>query len=97
MHRTRDCPTGCIGALDGIQVVIEKPQADMNALHFYSRKGLYAPTVQAIVNSDYRFLSCSSLTVGNAHDALAYGLSRLNSFLEAEKLPKGFWVSEHEA
>ena len=25
---------GCIGALDGIQVVLENPQADMNPLHF---------------------------------------------------------------
>ena len=88
---------GCIGALDGIQVVIEKPHADMNPLHFYSRKGFYALTVQDIVDSDYRFLSCSSLTVGRAYDALAFRLSSLNSFLEAGKLPKGFWVAADEA
>ena len=88
---------GCIGALDGIQVVIEKPQADMNPLHFYGRKGFYALTVQAIVDSDYHFLSCSSLTVGIAHDPLDFRLSSLNSFLEASKLPKGFWVYADEA
>ena len=88
---------GCIGALDGIQVVIEKSRADMNSLHFYSRKGFYALTVQAIVDSDYRFFSCSSLTVGSAHDALAFRLSSINHFLEAGKLPKGFWIASDEA
>ena len=88
---------GCIGALDGIQVVIGKPQADMNFLHFYSRKGFYALTVQAILDSDYRFLPCSSLTVGSAHDAVAFRLSSLNSFLQAGKLHKKFWVSAYEA
>ena len=83
-------PPSYIGPLDGIQVVIEKPLAEMNSLHFYSRRGFYAITVEAIVDSDNYFLSCSSLTVGSAHDAPAFRLPCLKSFLEAGKLSKRF-------
>ena len=88
---------GCVAALDGIQIAIDKPREDMNPLHFFSRKGFFALTLQAIVDSDYRFLSCSSLAVGGTHDSLAFRLSSLSSFINAGNLPRGFWIAADEA
>ena len=88
---------GYVGALDGIQVTIEKPHSDLNPLHFYSRRGSYARTVQALVDSDYLFISCSCLTVGSTHFSLAFRLSSLCAFLEVGKLRKGFWIAGDEA
>ena len=87
----------CVGALDGIQVTIEKPHSGLNPLHFYGRKGFYALIVQATMDSDYRVISCSSLTVGSTHEALAFRLSSLSAFLEAGKLPKRFLIAGIEA
>ena len=55
---------GCVGALDWIEIEIEKPRCIPNPLHFWNRKGFYAISVQAICDARYRFLHMSALCAG---------------------------------
>lgn len=87
---------GCVSALDGIEIAIEK-HAKSDPLHFFSRKGYFALTLLTIVDSEYRFPSCSSLAVSGTYDSLAFRLSSVSSFRNAGKLPKGFWIATDEA
>lgn len=47
---------GCIGEMDGISIKIDKPPQRYYPREFYIRKGYYAISVQAVVDSRYRLL-----------------------------------------
>ena len=75
---------GCIGALDGWVVKIQKPsQKDNinNAQSFYSRKGYYAVNVQAIVDKKKQILFRSIMSRGAEHDSTAFKKSSLYAWL----------------
>lgn len=46
--------TGCVGALDGMAVRIERPRNVPDAMKFWHRKHFYALNLQAIVDSERR-------------------------------------------
>lgn len=88
---------GCVAALDGIQIQIEKPPKWYNPLHYFCRKGFFSVPVQAIVDSSYRFIASSTMCVGSTHDSVAFELSNIADYLRSGKLPKGFWIAGDEA
>ena len=75
---------GCIGALDGWVVKIQKPMKSdgvNNPQSFYSRKGYYAVNVQAIADKKKRILFRSILSRGAEHDSTAFKNSSLYKWL----------------
>ena len=55
ISRKRGSPfDGCVGALDGIAIPLEKPRHVPNPASFYNRKGYYALLVQAVVDARCR-------------------------------------------
>ena len=71
--RKRGSPfDGCVGALDGIAIPLEKPRDVTNLASFYNRKGFYAIPVQAVVDARCRFVSFSANWVGSTHDAVVH-------------------------
>ena len=98
LSRSRGNPlTGCIGALDGICIKIDRPRAELNPALFYCRKGYYAIPFQALVDHSYRFLCASANCVGSRHDSLAHSSSRLGIYLIRGLLGKAFWIAGDEA
>ena len=89
--------SGCVGALDGIAVKIKKPSWCHAPSNFFCRKLYYALPVQAVVDSDYRFLCCSARCVGSTHDSIAHTVSALGNFLESGKLHFESWIAGDEA
>ena len=89
--------TGCIGALDGICIKIDKPRAELNPALFYCRKGYYAIPVQALVDHFYRFLCASANFVGSTHDSLAHSSFKLGIYLMRGLLGKAHWIAGDEA
>ena len=67
---------GCIGALDGWVVKIQRPQVRrdkvQNPVSFYSWKGFFGVNVQAIVDKKKRILFRSIISRGAEHDSTAF-------------------------
>jgi len=89
--------TGCVGALDGISIKICKPLRHERPAAYFCRKGFYSLPVQALVDSEYRFLSFSARCVGSAHDSMAHSVSSLAEFLNSGNLPVEYWICGDEA
>lgn len=68
---------GCIGALDGIAIKIKKPEWCLGPACYWCRKGYYAIPVQALVDSNYRFICYSARCVFSTHDSLSHSVSAL--------------------
>ena len=81
---------GCVGALDGISIAIQKPPDEYVPRNFYCRKGMYAMPVQAIVDSRYRFLYMSCRCVGSTHDSVAFHVSSMARRLRQGEMPAGY-------
>ena len=88
---------GCCGALDGIEIAIDKPRGVQNPAHYRNRKGYYALPVQAVCDSDSRFLNGSICCTGSTHDALAFSTSALSNALADVLLPRSFYLVGDEA
>jgi len=90
---------GCIGALDGIAVRLSKPRAAdcIDPASYYHRKGYYAIPVQAICDSNYRFMFFSAKCAGPTHDSVAFEVSSYAENLRNGLLPDGFWVAADDA
>lgn len=59
--RTSDSPfDGCVGALDGIAVPIEKPKDVSNPAAFFNRKGFYAPAETLYLNRRQSHPNCTA-------------------------------------
>ena len=76
--------TGCVGAVDGVAVRIKEPARNsvLNPSTYFNRKGFFSINVQALCDSQYRFLFFSSSSAGSTHDSTAFGLTRLAILLE---------------
>ena len=89
---------GCIGALDGWIVKIQKPTKSdgvNNPQSFYSRKGYYGVNVQAISDKNKKILFRSILSRGAEHDSTAFKNSSLYKLLLSNwesLLRKGFFL-----
>lgn len=88
---------GCVGAVDGIHIKIEKPWNKFNPLQFFCRKGFFSIPVQAMVDASYRFIASSAICKGATHDSVALDLSHIGKYLREGKLPKGFWIADDGA
>jgi len=88
---------GCIGAMDGIAIKIMRPNNDLNPAQFYCHKNFYALPLQAVVDSDYRFLYCSLRCVGSTHNALSYSVSGLSRFLRNGGMKHVYWIAGDDA
>jgi DDE superfamily endonuclease len=75
---------GCIAALDGISLPIKKPLDRYYPRHYFTRKGFYALSVQAMCDSSYRFLYMSANCVGSTHESLAWHAQRLAQSLSTD-------------
>jgi hypothetical protein len=84
---------GCVAALDGICVEIQKPLDMYGPRDFYCRKGMYAIPAQALVDAKYRFLYLSAKCAGSTPDGIAWESSSLGLRLRREPLPTGFWIA----
>jgi hypothetical protein len=84
---------GCVGAVDGICIEIQKPADEYGPRGFYCRKGMYAIPAQALVDANYRFLYLSSKCAGSTPDGIAWESSSLGMRLRREPLPLGFWIA----
>ena len=91
----------CVGALDGIAVGILDPAhgAVPNPPTYYNRKGFFSLNVQAMCDSEYRFLYVSSVNPGSTHDSTAFGMSSLCRMLfrESSRLRNDFWIAGDNA
>ena len=76
---------GCIGALDGILVQIGKPDEGYGPAGFFCRYQMYAISVQAVCDSNYRFLYASAICKGGTHDSMALAISSLGEHLREKK------------
>lgn len=79
---------GIVGAMDGIAIKIIRPRLRIdgvdNPQSYYNRKCFFALNVQAIVDSNKRFLWMSALHEGSTHDSTAYGSTSLARKLESD-------------
>lgn len=83
-HQSRRSPFhNILGAVDGIAVRQEQPLAsDVPCVaDYYSRKGFYAYSVQAMCNTNYEFTWMSCKSPGSVHDSTAFGLTVLGQML----------------
>lgn len=83
---------GCILAIDGITVKIEKPPSPLHLSAFYCRKGYFSIPVQAMLNCNYVFLAFSACCEGSEHDYLAYSFSGIGRYLNDKRLCREFWL-----
>ena len=88
---------GCVGALDGIAIKIQRPRGEEDQRSYFNRKGFFAPPVQAVCDSTCRFLCLSMKCVGSTHDAVAHAVSKLGKFLDQDRLNGEFWLAGDEA
>jgi hypothetical protein len=88
--KSRFCVRGCIGAIDGLAIKIEKPMPwDAPAEPYKNRKGFYALNLQAICDANRRFIWFSLVGSGGQHDSLAFHGSHLYHLLEEGMLDSG--------
>ena len=92
-NASRSVFRGCVGALDGLTVLIKAPSAAEaeNVLSYYS--GHYkhdSLNVQAMSNHCGKFLYFAVAAPGSSPDASALALTRLQQWIDA--LPHGFYV-----
>lgn len=83
---------GCVSAIDGIVIKINKPCNVSNPSQYCNRKVYYALPVQAIVDHRCRFLYISMTCVGSTHDALAFSTTDLARRLAKCFLSRPFYL-----
>lgn len=88
---------GCIGAIDGIAIKIVRPTEVPNPARYYCRKGFYALNVQAICDSDCRFLWVAARNPGSTHDSVAYEGTNLAMRIGDNIGSEGWWINGDEA
>ncbi|XP_044588775.1 protein ALP1-like [Cotesia glomerata] len=68
-----------IGAIDGTLINITKPRQHSES--YVNRKGHHSIQLQAVCDSQARFLHCYAGNVGSIHDARVFRLSEVNDYL----------------
>ena len=90
--RSKQSMAGCVGALDGMAVKINRPTLRdcPNPLLYRNRKQFYSINLQAMCDGNRKFLWWSMMAVGSTHDSLAFAMSKLGQLLEKVGLPNGY-------
>jgi hypothetical protein len=83
--------SGCIGALDGMDVRITRPTLKDTASpqSYFNRKGFYSINLQAIADHNRKIMWWNMKTVGSTHDSLAWALTPLAHYIATMGLPFG--------
>jgi hypothetical protein len=77
---------GCVGAVDGICIEMQKHADEYDSRNFYCRKGIYAIPAQAVLDAKYRFLYLSAKCARSTSDAIAWETSSPGMRLRREHL-----------
>ena len=90
---------GCVGALDGMAVHIDRPSLKDTAapLSYKNMKKYYSINLQAISDCDRKFIWWSMRSAGSTHDSLAWSTSALAMLLHDIGLPPGLWIAADDA
>lgn len=90
---------GCVAALDGLAIEIERPPSTRvaNSQSYFNRKGFFSYNLQALCDSRYKFMYASCAAAGSTHDSLAFAASSLGQLLQRQGLPKPYWIAGDEA
>ena len=83
-HASNGVINGCIGAIDGWIVKINRPKTSdgvVNPSSYYSRKGFFGVNVQAIVDRKKRILYRNIMHRGAEHDSTAFKNSKFYKWL----------------
>eukprot|EP00170_Pyropia_yezoensis_P001830 contig_7775_g1834 len=91
---------GCLSAIDGIAVKIQRPSVPdaPNPMSYYNRKGSFALNAQVAVGADYKVQFLSVVAAGSCHDSTAFAACGLATLLASEDgLPAGFWAAADDA
>ena len=67
---------GCIGALDGMALKIEEPKTAVNFHKYFCRKLFHAVSVQAVCDSNRKFIFMDMSQSGSTHDSTAWSVAR---------------------
>lgn len=88
---------GCVGALDGVTFACVKPDHPKQKL-FVTRKGGFAMSYQAVVDSKMNFTFVSEPVLGSTHDMNAFRLTHLYQAIYRNKvLGEKFWLAADSA
>ena len=87
---------GCLGAVDGIAVRINKPPENDLPRDFRSHKGFFALPLLCLVDGNYRILAFSLRCVGATNDSLSFAVSNLAALLRSGNIPFEFWIAGDE-
>lgn len=85
---------GCIGAIDGIQISIKKPQKRYgvdNPRVYWCRKRYYSVNVQAVCDADQMFTDIDIRWQGSSSDTLAWLTTDVYKAILAGKVPPWFY------
>eukprot|EP00732_Lithocolla_globosa_P002198 Lithocolla_globosa_v1_NODE_1377_length_2621_cov_9.489478.p1 type:complete len:410 gc:universal NODE_1377_length_2621_cov_9.489478:1368-139(-) len=90
---------GCVGALDGLAIKIKQPttKSCKDVRSYYNRKGFFAVILEAVVDSNYKFLFGSSRCCGSTHDSVAWGITSLARAIAEGKLRYPFFLVGDDA
>jgi hypothetical protein len=87
---------GCVGAIDGLVIKIERPSKRHHhcpQAFFCGRYKCFGIAFQVIVGPDCEFLWSFGNAPGSVHDSVAFGMSRLYSKLRAGQLDSKFHLA----
>jgi hypothetical protein len=88
---------GCVGALDGLAIQIERPKTPNSQSH-YNRKGFFAVNMQALCDAEYQFTFASCRCAGSTHDSLAFSTSDLFEIVQDRtKFLRPYWIAADDA
>eukprot|EP00939_MAST-03C_sp_MAST-3C-sp1_P000356 g356.t1 len=83
---------GCIGAVDGLIIGIQKPNVKDPVAYFTTRYKKYGVNVQAICDSRRKFTFLSVRYGARMHDSKALELSNFSEDI-AKNLPAKYWIA----
>ena len=96
-RRTNCSFHGCLGAVDGIDILIHKRPEKNLPREFRSHKGFFALPLQCLVEGNSRIISFSLRFVGTTHESLSFAVLNLAALLRSGAIPFEFWVAADEA
>lgn len=90
---------GCVGAVDGVVIAIEKPRWGEidNTADMRNRKVPWAMVFQAMCDANLKFTWMACNCTGNTNDSLAWQCTRFHNELLDNPLPRQLWIAGDEA
>jgi hypothetical protein len=89
--------TGCVGAIDGIQIAIAARSVPGGVAGYYCRKGFYSLNVQGICDAHNRIRWLRAAEKGASHDSTAWRSSPLAQCLDGGAMGEQWWLAADDA